>query len=739
MPNYKIKWDATGSADGSSWINAFTTISAGITAAANTGDVLEVSGGSSGHTYTEALSMNKGVEIKQSTESGHSGTVIVEGYKDFNNSGTGGTIILRGIEAQFDALTNRAFRVQNGANFEIIDVFWSEMLTTNNTPRIEGGTGIWTRCRFANAYASSTSYASLLIFAYLNAATMTFNYCLFDNASGFINVNVSGGTWKYNNCIWIAPNPKIDFEQYAFIFGAYNVGVTWNNCSFFGCYPVKANASTTGMIANNCYYHAGDDGSITSFDDQGITTENNCVYGIDPQLQDIAHNDMGEFIVRIDDVDNSDDAVTTAATLNPEVVLSLAIECHGGNKTPTQQQVEDFRTLINSNNEVLSHGGSHSDFSDMSAITISATGTTPIVNISGTRSGDSTTWTGTLTVTINSVPQNFDLASASYDELSELIASLNGASIGDGTVTAVKANSQHSDKSLSVMLADVTSLSISSSQTLSFNETAFVTAECSEAIDDLQAYIRTGSDRNSSNASGAGAASGASATYTVRTFASPYGQGSTALGTSVQNNSQIWGGNQTTGATPSQNVYVTGSGFTFNMYDFQYVTHDNSDDAETFMRAVTCAISTTVSSPLRHGIPTYNGSLANLKTLLQNFGLGSQRFMDVLSTIRTSGDWNISEPNASFTGTKEDYFYKGDLNLTVNSPLKDTGLNSVWQGTPDVVDYIGNIITDGSGDIVASGGIVDIGFLEFEEIPEETDTSTKRTSNPKINIQLLPV
>lgn len=80
MATYKIAWDATGTGDGSSWENAYTTIQAALTARSGAND-FEVSGGIAGHEYNEAITCTaSGQHIFGSTESGHDGRVTIHNY-----------------------------------------------------------------------------------------------------------------------------------------------------------------------------------------------------------------------------------------------------------------------------------------------------------------------------------------------------------------------------------------------------------------------------------------------------------------------------------------------------------------------------------------------------------------------------------------------------------------------------------------------------------------------------------
>ncbi|MEA5113021.1 MAG: hypothetical protein VB050_03255 [Geobacteraceae bacterium] len=54
-----------------------------------------------------------------------------------------------------------------------------------------------------------------------------------------------------------------------------------------------------------------------------------------------------------------------------------------------------------------------------------------------------------------------------------------------------------------------------------------------------------------------------------------------------------------------------------------------------------------------------------------------------------------------------------DYRLRASSPCVNTGTNIPWTGVPNVTDFSGRKITDASGNIIAPGGVVDIGAYEF--------------------------
>jgi hypothetical protein len=77
---YKISPTGDGS-DGSTWAKAYQTIQAAVTAHHVAGDIYDIDGGASGITYNESVNAEWGVPLafRRSAESGHTGTVIING------------------------------------------------------------------------------------------------------------------------------------------------------------------------------------------------------------------------------------------------------------------------------------------------------------------------------------------------------------------------------------------------------------------------------------------------------------------------------------------------------------------------------------------------------------------------------------------------------------------------------------------------------------------------------------
>jgi hypothetical protein len=79
-----------------------------------------------------------------------------------------------------------------------------------------------------------------------------------------------------------------------------------------------------------------------------------------------------------------------------------------------------------------------------------------------------------------------------------------------------------------------------------------------------------------------------------------------------------------------------------------------------------------------------------------------------------------------------------DFSLQSSSPARNAGDNSVWIGNPNITDYSGTAITDAGGNIVAPGGTVSCGALEYVQSTGVNSSSFLHTDSSNsfaLNIQ----
>jgi hypothetical protein len=667
-PKWYVDSAATGSADGLSWANAFTTIGAAYTAA-SAGDVIEVSGGSTGKTYTQNVTYAKAVTVQGSKTTGHSGLVTIDG--SIVTSHSSGVVYFKNLKHTFTYRQEFlfAFDLRANGNTEWTDVAFYHWDTGNVTPRIAGGSHTFLRCSWRWSYNRVNGCSRPL---YLTAAsTIECNYCFFDHC-GQIDALPAGSTFKMNHCTVTAVG-KSTIGSFIDIGNSALTTTEFKNSVFFGIQPVKSGSSSKAPVVENCFWHKSlQVTGATTFDTSNKSTPTGSVKDVDPMFTTPKNTLIGDLGVRFDDRNNLDVSIVEATTLNPEIKISHYVDLKGhvAQHRPTATEIDQMRTLIANGNEIGSHGGTHTTLGSLELFNISATGTSPTITIDTTQEGDSTTWTGTLSITINSVTENFDLTT--YNTLAALIAALNGKSIGNGVVSASKISANTSDYAYTLCLADVTGQSISSQYRPLLDDTAFNTFEITEAIADLEAYINSGTDRNGENAVSGTTVAAPNPPYVCKTFATPFGQGRASVETVLQANENIIGASRAIGTTINNSIfYDYGEATLKSLYRFPYLQMNipNEDD-DTFAVAATVASGPYYYLMLYHGTgPTFGGTLAGFKTLLTSFGLGSKTFSEWLNYIRTDGGWTITEPNAVFTGDYEDYLFKGNYHPQIGSPL----------------------------------------------------------------------
>ena len=129
-PTIYVDSSATGLGDGSSWTNAYTTYAAAYTAASN-GDVISVSGGTSGKTYAEYINTAKNITVQGSTDSGHDGQVYFNERLYVHN--TGGTFTLNNVKIGIIGTSGRVLRFDNGSALTANNVIFGRSSTVNST------------------------------------------------------------------------------------------------------------------------------------------------------------------------------------------------------------------------------------------------------------------------------------------------------------------------------------------------------------------------------------------------------------------------------------------------------------------------------------------------------------------------------------------------------------------------------------------------------------------------------
>lgn len=658
-PKWYVDSAATGTGTGEDWTNAFITIGAAITAASD-GDVIEVSGGTEGKMYSENPDITKAVTIQGSKTTGHSATATIDGQIGSHN--TSGTIKVINFKKIVTNDLVYPILTYADSSIEYYDIYFGPQLANNRYPRLDGGTAKFFRCTFNRTLniGNSASY----VITYQSASIAEFEYCFFDHA-GVVYLMPASSTIKLNHCTVLSDG----MTTLSFIDAGNSATITVEvtNSVFFGIHPIKSGSSSKSPVVTNVFWHKTPTTTgYTTFDSSNKATITNAITAVDPLFTAPKNTLMGDVCIRIDDRNNLPDSENACAVFNPEIKLTHYVDLHSFHSTtrPSAAEIDIMRRLIAAGNEVGGHGSTHSDLNGLDCITISATGTTPTLDIVVTQAGDSSTWTGTLSVTINSIKEDFDLLT--YNTLNALITALNGASIGDGVVTAAKVGTVNSDYLFMGCLAGVTAESISAEYTILLDDTAFNRFEVTECILDLETYINDATDRNGNNAIAGTTEDAPSPAYVCKTYSTAYGNGRASVLALLKANANIIGASGANGVL-FNNGKLYNYGVGLDLYTFPYNQAPN--DASMFAIACNCASGPFGRMALYHGSPTYGGTVAGYKALMQMFGLGTKTFKELIDYIRTDGGWTVTDGVAAFTGDYEDYMSKGDYTLLPTSPL----------------------------------------------------------------------
>lgn len=194
---YYVKWDAAGTGDGSSWTNAYTTVSACIADHTGNGDICEISGGTTGHAYVEVVDFRSGAAatIRGSYATGHSGAVTIGG------AGLGEAALLINLGKTVENVTLTSTDAEQYALKIYGNGTFNDVIISGSTRAIVGGWGSSFTATFTRCTIKSSFDAAITVSGY-PSNVYVFNYCLFYNNAAHIQMHSATAT--FNNCVFDA-------------------------------------------------------------------------------------------------------------------------------------------------------------------------------------------------------------------------------------------------------------------------------------------------------------------------------------------------------------------------------------------------------------------------------------------------------------------------------------------------------------------------------------------------------
>jgi hypothetical protein len=351
MAIYYVKWDATGAANGTSWTDAYTTITAAITAHHAGTETYEISGGTSGHPYPERVTTQGNCTIIGSTAAGHNGLVTISG-DGVNDSVTINHSVTINNLAITGSPTNKGGLLVGGTG----TVVANDLNLHDNYYNIwcNQASGSFTGNRIVFSKSTVGGYSIYCHKSGSSTATCTINnFKVLDSGwiGAFVNIY---GTVTLNNglisrsgkqALYAASNSPATVI-------ANNVIMVANGLLLDGSYIVTGQSSVGTTTLNNCLTLTSPKYPSSMY--QNSPTVNTSQDNKSPQF--VSNAKPGILVIQIDDYGNLADWQTLCATADKYgVKVDLALNTLG----VTSGDYAAIAAQINKGHGVCSHSRRH--------------------------------------------------------------------------------------------------------------------------------------------------------------------------------------------------------------------------------------------------------------------------------------------------------------------------------------------------------------------------------------------
>lgn len=414
---YYVKWDATGAGNGTSWADAYTTIQSAISANTASGNVFEISGGTTGHTYTEIVTTGAvtsgSVTVKGSSQSGHDGWVKISGA-----SGSAGQNTF--TAARNTTLQNLELTGAVSTSYNLLNS--GKTITATNVHITNGDRGVYNNgtLNLTNFRISGLTGAWLINHP-LTTNTSNLTYGVVEgNYAGF---SIQKGTFNIKNVL--VEGTDLD-----------SLDVASNNSQIL---TIRNSILGSGGHGNRYVHNV-----VNTSTNATVTASHNLILanGQDAETYNISNFtstsslfESPKFVsmrrpykIALAFHANGEDLWKSIADYGEEHGI-YALYYRNALNTVTQQDWDDFLSYQNRGHGIGILSRNHSSLINLNAITIDGpVGSTVDITVDES-DAESANWTGTLTMNESGSPAlytiNLSQANASYDTLAELVDEIN--------------------------------------------------------------------------------------------------------------------------------------------------------------------------------------------------------------------------------------------------------------------------------------------------------------------------
>jgi len=409
---YYVDCDVASSGDGSSWEQAFKTIAEGENAATQSGDIVEISGGTYNETVVAAY---PGVTFKGSTESGHDGEVII-------NAATNGL-----YTTQDDITLQNVTIIGGDANYRgAVRATGDNFIASNIIVHDYVGKPFWFDAGAINFSVKNSHIYGNNYGSYAAAgSTGVFQYSIFrgngvDIGDELFLATGTGTSVDISNCLFVGSRRRL-------IRSGDNASITIRN-SFIGgngrTYSSSAGYSIYGSAVDVDYSIVNGHGlNPHNYNiESGVTIGSHVIQNVSPYFNGWAINE-GIFTITVDDREHLDNANNISQVLD-DYGLHLTYFLHIP-QSVTSSEWNTIKDMWDRGHDIGSHTRHHPHLTQDGAISLTYSGTD--TNVIATVSNNGTQFQITTTEGNDDVGP-LDLTSASYDTLGEISNYLNGLS-----------------------------------------------------------------------------------------------------------------------------------------------------------------------------------------------------------------------------------------------------------------------------------------------------------------------